>query len=433
MSSKIENLEKKLKSAEAEGDTAAIEKYKRKLAKRSATHDDNEDTKEESSLISSLVASAQKRKKTKIGKKEETSSPKENPVDDSSTTKKQPEEEGKGNVTILLFYAYVRPSWSKEEHAEAIRWAYETLKKNGCTGRLRVAREGFNSTLSGPHEGIRAFTQALREWQPKHFANTDFKYVDGLPENQMLKGLKVWPVQELVTYGFANESVGSIERGGNHLTPQEFHEAQSDPNAIMIDVRNYNESLIGKFQPPNIEVLDPEMRKSTEFPQWVDNNLEKLQGKKVLMYCTGGIRCERASSYLVEKGLKDINQLEGGIHRYLEAYKEDGGHWVGKNYTFDKRFCHGADNAEVISTCVVCNEPWERYQAQMKCVKCKMEVLVCRSCQRNKKEKPINKAKLFCPLCVNNPTRKRSDSMNSNSSQQNRKRSNSSSSVSSNK
>jgi predicted sulfurtransferase len=89
----------------------------------------------------------------------------------------------------------------------------------------------------------------------------------------------------------------------------------SDPNAIMIDVRNYNESIIGKFAPPGIPVLDPLMRRSTEFPKWVDDNLPKLQGKKVLMYCTGGIRCERASAYLLERGLTDVNQLEGGIHR----------------------------------------------------------------------------------------------------------------------
>mmetsp|Transcript_41345 Transcript_41345/g.53358 ORF Transcript_41345/g.53358 Transcript_41345/m.53358 type:complete len:403 (-) Transcript_41345:38-1246(-) len=402
MSNKVEKYQKKLKIAESEGDVASIEKYKRKLAEKTSDVD-------ETSLISALVASAQKRKKTKIEKeKEPKKSAKEDKVEiivEENVTKVYPKaEEETGNVTILLFYGYVRPSWSKKEHEEAINWAYKTLKDNGCTGRLRVAREGFNSTLSGPHEGIRAFTQALREWQPEHFGNTDFKYVDNLPENQMLKGLKVWPVQELVTYGFPSEYSASIENGGNHLTPKEFHEAQTDPNAIMIDVRNYNESLIGKFQPPGTEVLDPEMRKSTEFPQWIDNNMSKLEGKKILMYCTGGIRCERASSYLVEKGLTDINQLEGGIHRYLEAYKEDGGHWVGKNYTFDRRFCHGADNAEVISSCVVCEEPWERYQAQMKCVKCKMEVLVCKTCQRNKKEKPINKAKLFCPLCA--PTKK---------------------------
>ena len=114
--------------------------------------------------------------------------------------------------------------------------------------------------------------------------------------------------------------------------------------------------------------------------------------------------CERASAYLVSKGLTDVNQLKGGIHRYLEEYEEDGGYWVGSNYTFDKRFSHGAKNKQVISKCVVCDEPWERYAAHKKCTWCKMEVLVCRTCDRKAKAKPPNrvpipKGKLVCPLC----------------------------------
>ena len=79
------------------------------------------------------------------------------------------------------------------------------------------------------------------------------------------------------------------------------------------------------------------------------------------MYCTAGVRCERASAFLRQRGIDDVSQLDGGVHRYLEHFKELGGHWKGKNYTFDKRFAHGADNAEIISKCVHCCEPWERY------------------------------------------------------------------------
>lgn len=169
------------------------------------------------------------------------------------------------------------------------------------------------------------------------------------------------------------------------------------PNTVMIDVRNFNESVIGKFNPPKAKLLDPCMRKSTEFPGWVDKNLGNLQGKKILMYCTGGIRCERASAYLTQKGLTDVNQLEGGIHRYLEKYQLDGGHWIGKNYTFDKRFSHGADKCDVISKCVCCNEPWERYQANKKCFYCKMEAIVCKPCGMNKVISA--KPNVLCPLC----------------------------------
>jgi len=277
------------------------------------------------------------------------------------------------------------------------------------TGRLRVGREGFNCTLTGQHDAVREFTSFLRKYDPATFGETDFKYVDKLPDNQLLKGLKVFPVTEIVTYGF-DPTDAPLNMRGVHLKPHEFHAAMENPNAVVIDVRNFNETLIGKFAPPQNghvpqsdgsvtqnKVLDPCMRRSTEFPGWVEANRELLKEKQVLMYCTAGVRCERASAFLKNQGIDNVYQLEGGIHRYLEAYPEDGGYWVGKNYVFDKRFSHGADKCEVISHCCYCKKPWDRYQAQRKCIKCAMEVLLCKECQRTKPAVP--NGKLFCPLC----------------------------------
>mmetsp|Transcript_28853 Transcript_28853/g.41112 ORF Transcript_28853/g.41112 Transcript_28853/m.41112 type:complete len:466 (+) Transcript_28853:20-1417(+) len=331
------------------------------------------------------------------------------------------------DVTLLLFYAYCPTQMTRAEQDKAIELCYKRLTSLNVTGRLRVAREGYNSTLTGSYSGIRDFTSWLRKEFPDTFQHTDFKYVDELPANHKLKGLKVWPVTEIVTYGF-DPADAPLEKTGTHLSPVEFHKAMMNQNSIMIDVRNFNETLIGKFAPPthstseeiesNSEkkkskkrkadseevqvpkVLDPCMRKSTEFPEWVEQNKELLQGKQVLMYCTGGVRCERASAYLRNRGgIEDVYQLEGGIHRYLEAFPQDGGFWVGKNYTFDKRFSHGAENATVISTCVHCGSPWDRYQAQKVCAnsRCGMEVLLCRPCERTKPA--IAKDTLFCPLC----------------------------------
>ena len=135
-------------------------------------------------------------------------------------------------------------------------------------------------------------------------------------------------------------------------------------------------------------------------------NRAKLEGKQVMMYCTAGVRCERASAFLRNQGLQNVYQLDGGIHRYLDAYPDDGGHWVGVNYTFDKRFNHGAANAEVISYCVnpPCRAPWDRYQAAAKCVKCAMEVLLCKTCQKLKPA--VAKGALCCPLCDTRPRAK---------------------------
>ena len=192
---------------------------------------------------------------------------------------------------------------------------------------------------------------------------------------------------------------------GTHLNPQEWNEALQEDNTICLDVRNFNESVIGKFVPPGDQpitgapgkVTDMRMRRSTDFAPWIARNKDKLVGKKVLMYCTAGVRCERASAFMRKKGIQNVFQLDGGVHRYLEHFKEDGGLWKGKNYTFDKRFSHGAANAELISSCVHCGLPWDRYQARMKCAKCKMEVLLCRQCQRTPKPPP--KSCLYCPLC----------------------------------
>lgn len=107
----------------------------------------------------------------------------------------------RGDVTILLFYAYAVPQMTRAEQDEAISFCYEVLSKNGMTGRLRIGREGFNATLTGRKQSTRLFTSSLRDNWPHIFGNIDFKYVDGLPENQLLKGLKVFPVTEIVTYG----------------------------------------------------------------------------------------------------------------------------------------------------------------------------------------------------------------------------------------
>ncbi len=308
-----------------------------------------------------------------------------------------------GNNTILLFYAYTPSLMNREKHDAAIAHCYGFLKNLGVTGRLRIGREGFNGTLTGPNDAIRAFTTELRRWDNATFGKTDFKYVDNQPDNQLLPTLKVFPVTEIVTYGFNTEEA-PLHMGGTHLKPKEFHKALENKNSVVIDVRNFNETVIGKFQPPENSAdggpkyLDPCMRRSTEFPEWVDNNKDDWKGKQVLMYCTAGVRCERASAFMRNRGVENVYQLEGGIHRYLEEFQDDGGYWKGKNYVFDKRFSHGADNADTISYCVHCDKPWDRYNAHQKCFQCKMEILLCNECQRLKPA--LKKSELFCPLCL---------------------------------
>ena len=133
----------------------------------------------------------------------------------------------KSGISLLLFYAYVEPAWSPVYHQKTLRWAEQTLTELGVTGRLRVAREGFNGTLTGLYDGIRAFTDALRGRDNGYFAHMnnkdDFKITDNLPSGQAFPKLKVFSVTELVNYGLGIDDAPSVHNGGVHLDPRDYH------------------------------------------------------------------------------------------------------------------------------------------------------------------------------------------------------------------
>ena len=330
-------------------------KHKKNKASSSTAADDAADDAAEKALLAKHSGHSTSTASTTSSTTTSTTS-----SSNSSTTTTTPTAD---QTTIVLFYAYVDPQFTRHEQDECMAYCTEVLTAAKVTGRLRIGREGFNGTLTGSYEGTREFVAALRSKWPTTFAttkgaqgdcHTNFKFVDGLPASQRLNGLKVFPVTEIVTYGF-DPKEAPLDMRGQHLSPQEFHTALEGKNTICLDVRNFNESLIGKFVPPGDipvtgapgVVTDMLMRRSTDFPKWVARNRHRIEGKKVLLYCTAGVRCERASAFLRNKGIDDVYQLDGGVHRYLEHFKEGGGHWKGKNYTFDKRYAHGADNVSV--------------------------------------------------------------------------------------
>jgi hypothetical protein len=165
------------------------------------------------------------------------------------------------------------------------------------------------------------------------------------------------------------------------------------------------------------------MRKSTDFKNWLakEETKEKLKDKTVLMFCTGGIRCERASAYLKNKlgdEVQGVYQLQGGIERYLKEYPDGGGFWNGKNFVFDKREAVSADNPKgdggvvekkkkaagmgpVVSKCCVCECAWDRYIGKKKCWTCGVPVLMCDKCMSKRPDKdPKMRLSVRCPLCV---------------------------------
>lgn len=155
----------------------------------------------------------------------------------------------KSGVTLLLFYAYVEPEWNAKEYEHALQWSKENAALHKITGRLRVAKEGFNGTMTGSYDDVRNWCQAMRNWNPKVLGETDFKLTDNLPIGQKFPALKVFPVTELVNYGLSDKQP-SLKNGGIHLNAEDYHKKMEEPNTVIIDVRNSYEAAIGHFQPP---------------------------------------------------------------------------------------------------------------------------------------------------------------------------------------
>jgi len=327
----------------------------------------------------------------------------------------------KDGVTLLLFYQYVEPPWTPAQHQKALTWAQESGDHLGLGGRMRIAREGFNCTLTGTYDNIRKWCKELRAFCPEFFSETEFKLTDNLPQGQMFPKLHCFPVEELVHYGLAGDLAPPISESATHLEPEDYHQKMAEKDTVIIDVRNHYEAVIGHFQPPEggAELVDPLMRKSTEFPAWLDKpeTKEKLRGKQVLMYCTGGVRCERASALLRQKiatedemkvlGITGVYQLQGGIDKYFKKFP-GGGFWNGKNYVFDKRFAHAPQKIEAtqsdhqpISKCEACTQPWDKYRGKRRCPTCGVPSLICRECfvADENGSKKLDRS-IRCKLCV---------------------------------
>ena len=250
--------------------------------------------------------------------------------------------------TLLLFYQYIEPMLEESVFQDLLNHIQTSAENHSLCGRARTAYEGLNCTLTGSYENIRLWCKSLRSFADgKYFSNTEFKLTDNLPMGQAFTKLHVFKVDEIVNYGLAGERAPKIDMSGVHLEPKDYHKKMMEDNTVIIDVRNHYEAAIGKFTPPSggAQYIDPLMRKSTEFPVWLDKPETKqmLKGKQVLMYCTGGIRCERASALLKTKieteedtkalGINGVYQLQGGIDKYFRDFPE-GGWWRGKNYVF---------------------------------------------------------------------------------------------------
>ena len=180
----------------------------------------------------------------------------------------------------------------------------EAGQKHGITGRMRVAREGLNCTLTGSYHGIRAWCRELRTFGDRdEFKKTEFKITDHLPRGQLFPKLNAFEVTEIVNYGLGGSKAPPIGKTGVHLQPEDYHAKMGEKDTVIIDVRNHYEANIGKFVPPKegAQYIDPNMRKSTEFPVWLDKpeTKEMLKGKQVCLFVAIGSICSLKTSQML--------------------------------------------------------------------------------------------------------------------------------------
>ena len=203
----------------------------------------------------------------------------------------------------------------------------ELCHQKAIKGTILLAREGINGTIAGSRQGIDAVIAYLR-CDPRL---TDLETKEASIKHLPFKRTKVRLKKEIVTLGIPD--INPLENVGIYVDYDDWNDLISEPDILVIDTRNNYEVEIGSFK----GAINPKTNSFREFPDYVTHNLNPYKDKKVAMFCTGGIRCEKATSLLISKGFKEVYHLKGGILRYLEKVQLEQSLWNGECFVFDKR------------------------------------------------------------------------------------------------
>ena len=290
---------------------------------------------------------------------------------------------------ILLYYLYT-PIEDPEGYAEAHRELCEGL---GMRGRIIVGEEGINGTVSGETESTHAYMRAVHD-DPRT-ADVVFK-VDP-SEGHAFKKLSIKVRSEIVSLHLGGDDLDPNEVTGTRLAPADFLAAMKDREAIILDGRNNYESDLGRFK----GAICPDLDNFRDFPTWIRENLADAKEKPILTYCTGGVRCEKLSGFLVNEGFTTVAQLEGGIVSYGKDEAVRGEDFEGQCYVFDERIAVPVNeaNPSVVAECLACGEPSERY---VNCARpaCNRRIFLCEACETGRGR--------FCSdTCLNEPASSR--------------------------
>jgi len=295
---------------------------------------------------------------------------------------------------VILYY-----NFTPVEHPEIFCKEHRKFLKNlNVKGRVYISSEGINGTLAGTPEQMEQYKNFLTGL--KGFENTEFKtdLSDDIPFAKLICKIR----EEIVALRV--DGLNPAE-GGNHLSPAEWRKVmESGEDYVMIDVRNNYESVVGHFE----GALKPDVENFYDFPQWLDEAGIPKE-KKVLMYCTGGIRCEKFSVLMKQKGWGDVNQLHGGILNY--AKEEEGAHFKGKCFVFDDRLVVPVNPKDItpIAHCEITGKPADTYVncANMECNKlfvCSeegaeiMEGCCSEECKESEYKRPFDAENAFRPF-----------------------------------
>jgi len=198
-------------------------------------------------------------------------------------------------------------------------------------GTLLLAHEGVNGTIAGPRAGIDAVIAHLRSLP----GCKELEWKEATSETPPFPRMKVRIKREIVTMG--QPDVDPASKVGNYVDPADWNELITSPDVAVIDTRNDYEVAIGTFE----GAIDPETKSFGEFPAWWEKNKDRFHNKRIAMFCTGGIRCEKSTNYLLGQGVEDVYHLKGGILKYLEEVPEEESTWDGDCFVFDGRVSVG--------------------------------------------------------------------------------------------
>ena len=265
---------------------------------------------------------------------------------------------------ILSFYAFT----NVYDIRQKLKFIKKECEDNNINGLVILAKEGVNGTLSGFGKNL----DRLIELLTNEVFKCDMNVKEAFSKTAPFARIKVKIKKEIVTFGVDN--ISSYKQRGRYVEPSEWNDLISKDDIVTIDTRNDYEVRIGSFKGS----INPKTRSFKEFPRWWEENKNELKGKSIAMFCTGGIRCEKSTKYLLKDGVKNVYHLKGGILNYLKSQNKKNSLWEGECFVFDQRVSVDKDlNKGKSILCYACRVPLKpkdlinpKYEEGVSCPQC---------------------------------------------------------------